>query len=138
MHQQLYVKDGQHFIAAVDYAQLVRNTGRTYEDMRDLAMEVLGMTTAYRATFIVASQLTQGYKRDVANGEDVGDFLAVKGGGDLEASVHNFMDVKYDGDRDPDKLTIRMRRARRGAGGRHQYKNFDIHPASGLLLLGDY
>lgn len=132
MHKQVVVKPDQHFVVAVDYAQLVEHIGKDYEDMKAFSKQLLWTCQHYDATVIALSQLNEAtnYAKAAAGGKRTVDHVGTKGGGSLEAAVHNYFTTSYNRDR-PDYLTVEQSRARRSPSKR---KEFEVHPPSGLII----
>lgn len=131
MHKQTVWKEGQHLIIAEDYAQLVENVGDDYKDMKAFSKKGLWMCQHYDATVIALSQLNEATNREKAGSKKPINYIGTKGGGSLEAAVQNYFSSAYD-DKVPDKITVEQSRARRSP---YAKQVFDVHPASGLLLL---
>lgn len=131
MHRQLTPAD-KHLIFFIDYAQLVNNVGKDYEDMKALSSKLLWASQHYDATIIVLTQFNEAANFQKAQDKKAGmrtDFLGTKGGGSLEAAVQNFFVSDYD-PREPHILRVEQARSRRSGWGE---KYFNIHPASGLI-----
>ena len=132
MHRQVVLQPNQHYVIAVDYAQLVEHIGKDYEDMKALSKTLLWACQHYDATVIALSQLNEAanYAKAAAGGKKTVDHVGTKGGGSLEAAVHNYYTTSYNRDR-PDYLTVEQSRARRSPSKR---KEFEVHPPSGLII----
>lgn len=135
-HKYEHVRPGQHFIIVVDYAQLARETGDEYLDMKnlsDLLLE-LAQDEELDCTIIVLSQFNEAGNWENANQRRSGgqklDVVPTKGGGSLAATVQNYVTLTYDG-QNPRYLLAELARSRRSGWGRMQ---FEIHPASGQII----
>lgn len=135
-HKYEHVKPGQHFIIVVDYAQLAKELGDDYKDMAALSELLLELAQDEEldCTIIVLSQFNEAGNWEKAN-EKRGqaqklDIVPTKGGGDLAATVQNYITLAYDS-QNPRYLLAELARSRRSGWGRIQ---FEIHPASGHIL----
>ena len=136
MHRGSIAKDGEHVIIAVDYAQLVHDTYRIFEDLQKFSNTCLATATGMNSTVIALTQFNRETNKMNAKHEDTGDVMGTRGGADIEQDVHNYFEIIYDVDKNgDDKLEVRHRRARRGKSSRNRRQVFNIHPASGLILL---
>lgn len=132
-HHFNYVKDDKtHLIVVIDYAQLVRETGRLYEDMELLSRDCLQVVARLNCTIILLSQFNESYNRDVSKGEQGKGWQGIKGGGDIKAGVQNLMTVEYDDEVSPNTLRVKSGKARRGKTTTGYA--YTIDPTSGLVL----
>lgn len=129
-HHFNHVEPDQHLIIVVDYAQLIRNGGTLYDDMRDLSSLLLELCNKLNCTVIALTQFNEAYNKETATGQQT-DFIGTKGGGDLEAACHTYITLSYSA-KIPDELGINVRRQRRGGSG--SYTMF-IHPPSGMSRI---
>ena len=125
--------EGKHCIYIVDYAQLVRENGRLFEDMEILARDCLHLVRRLNCTLILLSQFNEEYNKDLAKGQAGKGYQGIKGGGDIKAGVHNLMTVEYNDEISPDQLHVKSGKARRGKTTTS--KIYTIEPTSGLVLV---
>jgi hypothetical protein len=136
MHHTSCVQPGQHEIYIVDYAQLVLNEGKLFEDTRLLSGYMLhDIATGMNATAIALTQFNRETNKAKKKGEDTGDVMGTRGGADMEQDCHMYYEVEYDGEKSPGRIKLALRRARRAAGARSNTVEHYIHPASGYMNL---
>jgi hypothetical protein len=136
MHAQVYTKPDDHLNIAIDYIQLVNDTGDEYKDLKMAVNDALTVATNKHCTVWALSQFNREYKKNKRDGTN-GDVMGTKGGADLEQAVHNYLEVEYNED-SPDTLYTAMRRARRGPGSKNEKGLFKMHPASGMIVSYGY
>ena len=136
MHRGSVAQENDHLIIAIDYAQLVHDTYRIFEDLQKFSNTCLATATGMNSTVIALTQFNRETNKMNARKEDTGDVMGTRGGADIEQDVHNYFEIIYDVEKNgDDKLEVRHRRARRGKSSRNRRQMFNIHPASGLILL---
>jgi replicative DNA helicase len=129
-HHFKHVSELQHYIIVVDYAQLVRETSKLFEDMEALARESLRVAQKFNATFILLTQFNEEFNKDKAKGEAAEGYAGIKGGGDIKAAVHNLMVLEYS--QDANMLKVKAAKARRGKS--FGEKIYEVEPISGIIL----
>lgn len=132
LHRFRDVKPHQHYILAVDYAQLVGNGGTDYDDMRAFSTKMLELAQTLNCTVLALTQFNEAYNKDRASGID-DNYIGTKGGGTLEATVQSYLVTHYDEDR-PHEITLKMARQRRGQAGKRTKTTFPLHPVTGWML----
>lgn len=127
VHRNVYALPGELVVMALDYAQLVIETGKIYEDMKMLTLFAMDQAQAFREAWFVLSQFNTAGKEEWSTTKSP----PTKGGGELAESAHFYFSCAYDGAKE-DKLDVTLLRARNVPAG--ESCRFIIHPASGLLL----
>jgi len=127
-HSYNFLKEGQHPIFVIDYAQLVKHNSDLYIHMSNLSSQCIEWVNKYGCTIVCLSQFNEAYNKETASGVQT-DYIGTKGGGDLESACHTYITTGYNSDT-PDRLSIHVKRQRRGGTG-----NFDvrIHPTTGHI-----
>lgn len=135
-HKYEHVKPGQHFVIVVDYAQLAKELGDDYKDMAALSELLLELAQDEEldCSIVVLSQFNEAGNWEKAN-EKRGqaqklDVVPTKGGGDLAATVQNYITLAYDS-QNPRFLRAELARSRRSSWSSI---TFEIHPSSGQIL----
>jgi hypothetical protein len=135
MHHSSCVQPGQHEIYIVDYAQLVLNSGKIFEDTRLFSGYMLhDVATGMNATAIALTQFNRETNKASAKGDDNGDVMGTRGGADMEQDCHMYYEAKYNPEVSPEEIELALRRARRAAGTRTNFAKYKIHPASGYMM----
>lgn len=131
-HNATIRKPGQLLIICTDYLTLVE-----VDDVHDeriaqnLVVNWLTRKVAdLQALAFTVAQFNRANIYGRMSGEEV-DVMGTHGSSQLERAVQNYMDVQKTSDT---TLKVRMRRARRGAGGLNEEQVYYTHPASGLIM----
>lgn len=132
-HHWRHGSSDRHYIVFIDYAQLVRQGPKLYEDMEQLSRECLKVCRKFNATIVLLSQYNEDTNKNLTTTPQIEgqQYWGLKGGGDIRAGVHNLMIVEYN-QQVPDKLNVRAAKARRGKSS--GAVTLSIDPISGLVL----
>lgn len=132
MHDAVVRKPGQLMIICTDYLTLVEVDNVHDERVaQNLVVNWITRKVAdLQATAFTVAQFNRANIYAKMSGEEV-DVMGTHGSSQLERAVQNYMDVQKTSDT---TIKVRMRRARRGAGGLNEDQVYYTHPASGLIL----
>lgn len=139
-YRALYTKKSDLVIYVVDHMHLVKAKGINDKNARAsaVAMSIQDIPDDLDATLITLAQFNRSSKYNGQNGENEIDVMGTSGASELEQDVQNYMDTQYNSAETPSKLTVRMRRSRRGQMGLNVKKDFAIHPPTGAIVDFDY
>lgn len=134
MRDQLLYGGSEHHIIFADHINLM-SKAIDYKDMPQIVGTLINLSQRYNATIVALSQMTQEALKSKSTGNAIGSM----GGGSLPSGVHAYMRVMYKDGHDSElntdnRLRIRMDAVREGAGGEGVYKDYEIHPQTGLIL----
>lgn len=122
-------------VCFIDYMQLIGGGKSSYfENVAHISQRLQHLAGSENIALVVLAQLNEEAVRSSTESHSPG----VKGGGDPAATADFLFTTKY-GDRSdeedappPDRMRITLKLARHASMG--QWKDFTIHPSSGLLL----
>lgn len=139
-YRALHTKKEDLVIYVVDHMHLVKAKGVNDKNARAsaVAMSIQDIPDDLDATLITLAQFNRSSKYNGQNGDNEIDVMGTSGASELEQDVQNYMDTQYDSAETPSKLTVRMRRSRRGQMGLNVKKDFAIHPPTGAIISFNY
>jgi replicative DNA helicase len=116
-------------IIFIDYLQKLASTGKTFDRVERAVMTIQDVIAPEGITAVVLSQVNEA---KVMSGDTDADYSpGAKGGGDLPAASDYVLTTDYDAVKDPTKLIVNLKLARRALPGKKEYH---INPSSGLIL----